>query len=90
MIPISGAASRMARSTVVRSVTADDGQPSQLPSRRRCTAPTSLVDVEQLDVAAVTGEERSHRLERPGDACVEVVGMQAVGDEQAGHQLVGR
>ena len=35
------------------SVTADDGQPSQLPSSRRCTAPTASSMLEQLDVAAV-------------------------------------
>ena len=38
---ISGAASAMARSTAIRSVTAEDGQPSQLPSSRRWTAPTT-------------------------------------------------
>src|SRR6058998_986829 len=40
MITISGAASNTARSTVVRKVIADDGHPSQLPRRRRRTAPT--------------------------------------------------
>ena len=65
MITISGAASMMARSTAIRSVTADDGQPSQLPSRRRWTAPTARVDVEQLDVAAVVAEERPHRRRAP-------------------------
>ena len=64
------------------SVTADDGQPSQLPSSRRWTAPTASSSAEQLDVAAVaargTGRtESSAAATRVG----QVVGVEAVHDE---------
>ena len=59
------------------------------PEQAQVHGADTLVDVEQLDVATVAGEKRPHTVERAGDPDVDVVGMQTVGDEQAGQQLVG-
>ncbi len=88
MIAISGAASRIARSTADWSVTADEGHPSQLPSSCSSTAPTSASTSRSCDVATVLGEERPHARERALDPRREVVGVEAVDDEQAADQLV--
>src|SRR4051794_26039883 len=47
-----------------------------------------LVDIEQLYVATVAGEERTHFVEGPRDPNAEVVGMEPMSDEQAGQQLI--
>ena len=66
----SGAAASIASSTASSSVTDDDGQPSQLPSSRSRTTPSSLT-LEQLDVTAVraeVGPDAVQRLLDPGRA----------------------
>ena len=62
----SGAAASMAPSTASSSVTDDDGQPSQLPSSRSRTTPSSVTS-EQLDVAAVRAEVGADAVQRPLD-----------------------
>ena len=83
-----GAASTMATSTAPCSVLAEEGQPSQLPRRRSLTAPQLVVDAEQLDVATVLGQERPDRDQRRLHPVVEGLGVQAVHQQEAGHQLV--
>ena len=60
----SGAWPRIASSIVCFMVTADDGQPWQLPSSRSRTTPSR--DAEQLDVAAVRARGRAAPVPGPG------------------------
>ena len=89
IVTISGAASWMACSTACWSVTADDGQPSQLPSSRSSTAPASR------RCRAARRRRRAGRgtgrtlVERRLDPGRRGVGVEAVDEQQAGHQLVG-
>ena len=83
----SGAAARTASSTASSSVTADDGQLLQLPVNAQ---PHGVAgDLEQIDVATVRAQVRPHPIQRVGHPAVHVVRMQAVHEEQAGHQVVG-
>ena len=52
------------------------------------TAPQLLVDAEQLDVAAVLGQERPDRDEGRLHPVVERLGVEALHQQEAGHQLV--
>ena len=84
----SGAASKMATSTAPCSVAADDGQPSQLPSRRSFTAPSASSIAEQLDVAAVAPQERPHLGQRSLYPGLERRRVQPVHQQQRPDQLV--
>ena len=68
---ISGAAARTASSTVSSSVTDDDGQLLQLPCELQ--ADDIVVDLEQMDVAAVRAEVGPHAVERVLDPPLDVV-----------------
>ena len=71
------------------SVTADDGHPSQLPRSRSRTAPAAVVDVEQLDVAAVRRRGTAAPGQRALDPDLERVGVQPVHEQQARDEVVG-
>ena len=88
MRTISGAASRIARSTASWRVTDEDGQPSQLPEQPQPDGARVIVDAEQLDVAPVAGQQRPDLLEGGFDAVRQRVGMEAVHQQEAGDQLV--
>ena len=88
---ISGAAARTASSTASSSVTADDGQLLQLPLNASRTVDPSgpSVTSSRSHVAAMGAQVRPHPVQRVGYPPVHVVRMQAVHQEQAGHQVVG-
>ena len=83
----SGAATRMASSMALFTVMADDGQPSQLPSSRRCTTPSASTP-ESGHATRVRAEVRADLVERPLHAGVDVVGVQVVEHQQVADQLV--
>ena len=83
----SGAATRMASSMALFTVSAEDGQPSQLPSSRRCTTPRASTPT-SVDAAGVRAEVGAHPVERGLDAGEHVVGVQVVQHEQVADQLV--
>ena len=84
----SGALATIASSIVCFIVTADEGQPWQLPRSRSRTTPS--LTLEQLDVAPVGTEGRPHLLQGLEHARLQVQGMQAVEQEQARRHLVAR
>ena len=88
MVTISGAASMIAVSTVSCSVTRRRPAAVAAAEQSQVHRGGMQVDLEQLDVAVVLGEERPDRLERALDARLDVVGMQAVHDQQAPDELV--
>ena len=82
----SGAASWIAPSMAIFTVSADDAQPSQLPSSRSRATPS--VDAEVLDPAGVRAQVGPDPVERALDAAVHVQRVQLVQQQQALHQVV--
>ena len=62
--------------------------PIAAPEQAEQDGPGVRVDVQQFDVAVVLGQERPDTLESPLDTRRHVFGMEAVDDQEAGHELV--
>ena len=83
----SGAATKMASSIALCTVSAEEGQPSQLPLEPEMHDAVG-VDARERDATGVRPEVRADLVEGALDPRVDVVGMQAPQHQEVAHQLV--
>ena len=86
-VTVGGAASSIAPLMASWTVTVEEGQPSQLPSRRKLGDPL-LRNAQIRHPAGVRPEVRTHLIEGPLDPLVHVQRVQVVQQQEALHQRV--